>query len=257
MPRRFRSQSNSGFYHVILRGNGRQVLFEDDAARHTFLDLLHARLSDSMISLLAWCLMSNHVHLIISDASNELSHAFHRVCCSYAQYFNGRGGHVGHVFQDRFSSCAIDSEDYLLRAIRYVHANPEKAGVSRADRYEWSSFREYVTSPVITETSLILGMVGGVDGFLALMGSQDPIGYQFDGGTRISDDDAADIARYVLARSLDVKCDLRSIKAFPSQTRNPVLGALRRAGLRVSQIERLTGIGASTIKRATVGYRLA
>lgn len=257
MPRLSRRLSASGFYHVIIRGNGRQVLFEDDADRHRFLDLLHSKVSESSMAILAWCLMSNHVHLVVADTAAELSRVFHKICCAYAQYFNTRGSHVGHVFQDRFASRAIESEAYLLRAIRYVHDNPAKAGICPASSYEWSSFREYVSSPVITDTTIVLDMLGGSEGFLALMGSGAPNGYHFDGNARISDQDAADVARFVLESVAGPNVGLGLVKAFPPRERSRLLSKMRREGLCIAQIERLTGIGSSTIKRATVGCKLS
>lgn len=256
MPRRSRELANSGFYHVIVRGNGRQVLFEDDAARHKFLDLLSSKVAESSVSILAWCLMSNHVHIIVADAASRLSEVFHKVCCAYAQYFNSRGSHVGHVFQDRFASHAIESEAYLLRAIRYVHDNPAKAGICPASSYEWSSFREYVSSPVITDTSIVLDILGGREGFQALMSSGLPNGYHFDGGARVSDQDASDVARFVIESQVGLNVALGLVKALPTSIRSRLLSAMRREGLCIAQIERLTGIGSSTIKRATVGCKL-
>ena len=142
MPRAPRVIAESGFYHVILRGNGRQLIFEDNADRRVFLDLLARRAADAGISILAWCLMENHVHLVLEDPTQSLSEMMQRLSGDYAQRFNRRTGHVGRVFENRFKSSAIDSEAYLLQAVRYVHDNPDKAGICPAHEYPWSSYHE-------------------------------------------------------------------------------------------------------------------
>lgn len=105
-----RRRSETGVYHVVVRGNGRQVLFYDDADRQAFLAMLARRTSDVGMSIWAWCLMSNHVHMLLEDQRNELSHAMQLLLTGYARYFNDKTGHVGHVFQQRFFSEPIESE---------------------------------------------------------------------------------------------------------------------------------------------------
>lgn len=248
MPRAPRVTAESGFYHVILRGNGRQIIFEDDADRRAFLELLVKRAEDAGIHVLAWCLMENHVHLVLDDQGRELSRAMHRLAGDYAQRFNRRSGHVGHVFESRFKSCAIESDSYLLQAIRYVHDNPAKAGVSPAAEYPWSSYHEYVDSPEISDTSTALDMLGGVDGFVAFSREGQPRPYRFDRRSRVPDDEMGDVAKLVLG-----DLPAHEVGGLPKPERNDVLLRLRETGLSVRQIERLTGVGHGTISRVTHG----
>ena len=115
MPRAPRATAESGFYHVILRGNGRQIIFEDDADRRAFLELLVKRAEDAGIHVLAWCLMENHVHLVLEDPTQALSEMMQRLSGGYAQRFNRKSGRVGHVFENRFKSCPIENEDTCSR----------------------------------------------------------------------------------------------------------------------------------------------
>lgn len=131
-----RRRSETGVYHVVVRGNGRQVLFYDDADRQAFLAMLARRTSDAGMSIWAWCLMSNHVHMLLEDQLNELSHAMQMLLTGYARYFNDKTGHVGHVFQQRFFSEPIESDRYLMAAVRYVHINPEKDGIEAASTFD-------------------------------------------------------------------------------------------------------------------------
>ena len=146
MPRKPRSKSPTGYFHVTLRGNGGQLLFDDAEDRIAMLQILDAIIPKHNIELIAWCLMGNHIHLLIDDPDDRKSDAMHAVAVSYAGRYNARTGHIGHVFQERFWDSPIKSEVYLLEAIRYIHLNPQKAGLAAYDEYPWSSHREYLMS---------------------------------------------------------------------------------------------------------------
>ena len=246
MPRAPRAIAESGFYHVILRGNGRQLIFEDDADRRAFLDLLARRAADAGVSVLAWCLMDNHVHLVLEDPTQSLSGMMQRLSGDYAQRFNRRTGHVGHVFENRFKSCAIESETYLLQAVRYVHDNPDNAGICPACEYPWSSYHKYVGPPEIADTHLVLDMLGGADGFVAYSQPEVRRSYRFDRRARVPEDEASEVARLALG-----ELPVHEVRALPKAERNRALQELRGMGLSVRQIERLTGVGHGTISRVT------
>jgi putative transposase len=127
-------------HHVTQRGNARQVIFTQDADRTTYLELLR-RYSDLYgLSLLGYCLMSNHVHLIAVPRSqmamaSTLKHTHGR----YAAYWNARQSSSGHVWQGRFYSCPLD-EAHLWEALRYAELNPVRAAlVAVAEQWPWSS----------------------------------------------------------------------------------------------------------------------
>ena len=245
MPRTARQKSALGYYHVMLRGNGRMLLFESDADRERFLALLTRMTETWPIAVIAWCLMSNHVHLILSDDAGNLSEAMHSLATGYATGFNGRTGHVGSVFDGRFKSVPIESERQLLAAVRYVHDNPVRAGVGSREDYPWSSYREYVDGPHLASVGVVLGIVGGAPGFLALSESAVPSGYYFRSGARIPEEDALEVARSVAAPA-----EVGEIRQMGPAARDECLRRLRRAGLSIKQIERLTGIGRYSIDRA-------
>jgi putative transposase len=127
-------------HHVTQRGNGRQVVFTQKADRTTYLDLLHHYAGLYGLSLLGYCLMSNHVHLIVvpqgaDSLAQTLKHAHGR----YAVYWNARHHSSGHVWQGRFYSCPLD-ERHLWMGLRYVELNPVRAGmVAAPEQWPWSS----------------------------------------------------------------------------------------------------------------------
>lgn len=245
MPRTARRKSASGFYHVVVRGNGRQSLFEDDADRCAFLGLLDRAVEGSGVRVIAWCLMANHVHLVLEDPEGSMAGVMKSLETSYAQRYNKRHDHVGHVFQQRYFSSPIESEAYLLEAVRYVHNNPAKARLCSAEEYPWSSYHEYVGCPQHADTGPVLEMLGGPDAFATFIRDDASLTYRPPVRPRIPDGAVGAVAAEVLGpvRASD-------LKGLEKRERDALLCELRDAGLSVRQIERLTGIGRGIVERA-------
>lgn len=145
MPRHQRILSETGTYHVMMRGNERKNLFLNENDKQRFLETLFMKKEETGFHLYAYCLMDNHVHLVIQAEQESLATTMKRVNASYASYFNQQHQRVGHLFQDRFKSEPIEDEQYLMSVIRYIHNNPVKAGmVEKPDQYRWSSFKSYL-----------------------------------------------------------------------------------------------------------------
>ena len=142
MGRALRFEPIDSVLHITTRGVRRAPIFVDDADRHMFMAFLAQSVHRHHWTCLAYCLMTNHFHLLVSLSTANLSKGMHRLNGLYARRFNERHGHVGHVFEARFASSAIQTEEHLLDALRYVVLNPIRAGLCRdpAD-WTWSSFR--------------------------------------------------------------------------------------------------------------------
>lgn len=140
MPRRARCVLPEVPCHITQRGVDRRETFSSDEDRLTYLRLLRENLAEAGVGLLAWCLMTNHVHLVAAPArSDSLSLLFRRVHGRYAQYYNARWGRTGHLWQNRFFACAL-GPSHLWAALLYVECNPVRAGmVPEAERFRWSS----------------------------------------------------------------------------------------------------------------------
>lgn len=140
-----RELSSTGIYHVMIRGNEKKNIFHDDKDRLKFLDILSKKWRDNSLITYAYCLMNNHVHLVIKEDKQDISTIMRSINTSYAQYFNKKHNRVGHVFQDRFKSEVIENDSYLLEAIRYIHNNPVQANiVENVKDYKWSSYNFYL-----------------------------------------------------------------------------------------------------------------
>jgi putative transposase len=141
MARQPRDQSE-GVRHITCRGNRRQVIFVDDYDRERFLVLLAKVAKKYGWRVIAYCLMTNHVHLVIDVPAFTLSRGMQILNGQFAQAFNRRHGYVGHLFQGRFHAARVDDEAYLVQVSKYVVLNPTRAGmVQQAVEWRWSSHR--------------------------------------------------------------------------------------------------------------------
>lgn len=262
MGRTARDHGESGIYHVVARGVGRQIIFEDDADRTRYLaELRRCLVGDAggtgdadATALLAWCLMDNHVHLVVDSGQGAPSRLMRDVGSAYALYFNERHDRVGHLFQGRFRSEAVDDEGYLLTVVRYVHQNPVRAGIVDAcEDYPWSSYRAYAVPGMedgLTSRERVLEAFGGRATLRAFHEEVDEAAACVDvgrGGIRrlLDDADALEVARAVLG---DVRPE--EVASLPRPERDGAIRILRAARLSVRQVERLTGVSRGVISRA-------
>ena len=145
MARKSRIELEGGLYHVIARGNDRQNIFHSREDQQKFISLLEKAKSKLGFYLYSYCLMTNHLHLLIERRSETIGRTMQRVLTGYSQYYNKRYHKVGHVFQGRHKSILCQSDPYLTKLVRYIHLNPVKANmVASADEYEFSSHRAYL-----------------------------------------------------------------------------------------------------------------
>ena len=140
MPRRPREDVAGAVHHIYARGNARQPVFLDDADRWSYLNLLGRVVGRQRWRCLAYCLMDNHVHLLVETPEPNLAVGMQRLHGVYAQTFNQRHGRVGHLFQGRYGSSRIEDDSHLWLAASYIARNPVDAGlVARAEHWSWSS----------------------------------------------------------------------------------------------------------------------
>ena len=145
MARQQRVISCTGIYHIMLRGNEKKNIFSDGEDKQRFLEDVAIKQSDIGFFLYAYCLMDNHVHLLLNTNDNDLAIIMKGIGVRYAYYYNNKHRRVGHVFQDRFRSEPVEDERYLKAVIRYIHNNPVKAEiVIKAEEYLWSSYGSYI-----------------------------------------------------------------------------------------------------------------
>ncbi len=244
----YRAYSESGFYHVVQKGAGGQLLFSSDRDRQKYLLIMQDELEKFDCTLIAWCLMSNHTHLLVRAERDELSRFMGLIGMRYSRHFNHVEGHIGPVFQGRFFSEPVKSDEHLLSAVRYIHNNPQKAMICPADKYPWSSYREYTLGAQMINPQLMLGMLGGIAAFKRFSFQSDDFDSKIFDGTRVpalSDEDALTIAKEAIRPYAPTQ-----LKSLPRSERDAYLRALQAGGIGISQASRITGLGKSTVHRA-------
>ncbi len=168
MTRPLRLRIPGATHHVFARGIERQSIFRDPSDRQSFLSILAKVAHQERLRCHAYCLMGNHYHLILETERGSLSDAMRDLNGLYAQRFNRRHERTGHVFEGRFQSRLVDSEAYLLEAVRYVLLNPVRSGeVARAEDWLWSSYRATLglaPAPSFLTLDTALGMLSADTG---------------------------------------------------------------------------------------------
>jgi len=154
MARPLRVEYQGAIYHVTIRGNDRRYIFLDDRDRQRFCDRLADCVEAHEVRLYMFCLMSNHVHLMLETPAGNLSGFMHRLQTAYSVYFNRRRQRSGHLFQGRYGARVVRGEGYILRLSRYIHLNPVftraakklplRERIDMLRRYRWSSYRSYI-----------------------------------------------------------------------------------------------------------------
>jgi len=148
MARQPRFHFPGALFHVMARGNGGQKLFLDDSHYEEFIKIVGLVKKDLPFDLFAFCLMPNHIHLLIRVEQVPISIIMQRILLRYAKYFNYRHRRWGHVFQRRFKAILCEQERYLLTLLQYIHLNPVRAKlVKDPAQWPWSGHRQYLGRP--------------------------------------------------------------------------------------------------------------
>lgn len=140
MARKHREQVAGGMYHVYARGNKKADIFLDDGDRGTYLTLLGRVVTRHEWRLMAYCLMPNHVHFLVETPAADIGAGMQRLHGNYAQTFNERHAEAGHVFQGRYGSTLVTTDEQLVTVVGYIVHNPVKAGLAAdAGGWRWGS----------------------------------------------------------------------------------------------------------------------
>ncbi|MDZ5711404.1 REP-associated tyrosine transposase [Jeotgalibacillus haloalkalitolerans] len=255
MVRKPRQKSKSGIYHVTIRGNNRQLIFYDDADRHYLLSKIQKVKSETGFELYAWCLMDNHVHLVIREKEVSISKIMQRVNGSFSMYMNKKHYGTGHTYEGRFYSKPIETILYLHTVIRYTHQNPVRSLItSLPSDYKWSSCRAYYQSDSLfahlTDTKGILNYF-----------SKDPLKavlkfkrytesvYDLPQKKSTSKPYYTDTEVLNLIQSKFPQINISQIKHLPVKERNEILKQLKKE-FTANQISRIVGIAITIVWKA-------
>jgi putative transposase len=252
MPRTARVKSSTGIYHIILRGINRETIFRDDEDSNKFLQTLSKYRAKCGFQLYAYCLMNNHIHLLIKEEAEDLSISLKRIGTSYVYWYNWKHERCGPLFQDRFRSEAVEDDQYFLTVLRYIHQNPLKANiVGKLSEYHWSSYPEYLKESSLIDKDFPLRLfavneVNAISKFVEfhqLKKSESCL--EVSEKRKWKDKDAA-----VLITDLCGVDDCKDLGKMDISKQNTCYKQLYDKGLSVLQLSRLTGVGRWMIYQA-------
>ena len=244
MPRQARQRSESGIYHIMLRGINRQQIFEDEEDHEHFLETLKNYKDECDYTVYAYCLMGNHIHLLMKEGKEALSVVFKRIAGSYVYWYNWKYHRCGHLFQDRYKSEPVEDDGYFLTVLRYIHQNPVKAKMcKKAENYPYSSMGAYMTFSALVDTEFALSMISR-EQFIEYHAevNKDKC-MDIEEHFRLTDDEAKALIRKI------AKCKSASeFQELDTKTRNACIYKLHSRGLSIRQISRLTGISKKIVE---------
>ena len=250
MPRRYRKHALTGIYHVVTRGNNRQIIFEEDADRKRFLRILRECLVSDGFELYAYCLMNNHIHLIIRVGDKDLSSVCQKIQSRYVMWFNRKYHRTGSLFEDRFDSEPIGNPLYLKTAWRYVLQNPMRAGLEDqpGQKYLWTDIDAYLSkTDGFTSVAVVCSCFkdrADMMHFLFEKVDTDRQRMNIEKNERLSDDDVLFLMKEITGcQSASEFC------RFSRETRYIYLKRMLEYPVNISQLSRITGVSRSAITR--------
>ena len=248
MPREARKISCSNIYHAMLRGINRQVICEEDADRRVFMMALKECKDVSGFKLHAFCLMPNHVHLLIEPAGEPLELIFKRLGVKYVGWFNRKYDRAGHLFQDRFRSENVEDNLYFMTVLRYILQNPMKAGMeSQPGSYPWSSSLAYKKGiGSITDTQYAIDLFGSQEALIdyVLLGNEDTVMDEDQFDWRMKIEKAKEIMEQVSGCAT-----VSDFQRLDRQIQKEYAVKIYLAGVSAYQIAKMTGMSKSTVER--------
>lgn len=252
MPRIPRIYSNSKVYHIILKGIDDQDIFYDDRDREIFLKQISITKTEFNYILYSYCLI---VHMVVKCQDIFLSKCIQSLLIRYVYYFNKKYKRKGPLVQDRFKSKQVENLQYFIDVCRYVHRNPENAGIGLTQNYKWSSYREYIgRKRLIDKNALLHYYNDDVNKFIEdtiknvnEKNIEDYIEYEIIG--KLNDDQ--------LAEAIVRRLKIENISDIPSFFKNRDGEELERCirdikhiqGTNKSQVARVTRLGRSRVEK--------
>jgi REP element-mobilizing transposase RayT len=223
----------------MLRGINQQSIFEDTEDYLKFLEILEKYKTICQYKVFAYCLMSNHIHLLLKIEDVELDLTMKRLAGSYAQWYNWKYYRKGHVFQDRFRSEPIEDDAYFLTVLRYIHQNPIKAGLaSLLEEYQFCSYFDYFCNESNLLDMDFAFSILSKEAFIAFNNQPNAdVCLELDSSkSNINDIDAKKMIKRIS------NCDnVAEFQRLPKEQREKYILKMKESGISIRQISRLTG----------------
>lgn len=251
MARLLRKKSATGIYHVVMRGINRQRIFEDNQDYEKFLLTLETNKEKSGYDLYAFCLLSNHIHLLLKEGKEDLEISFRRIGVAFVFWYNHKYNRCGHLFQHRYRREAVETDDYFITVLRYIHQNPLKAGiVNDLSEYPWSSYKEYIGQQHLCDINFPLSYFHkdkeeAIKLFKAYCADENSIEcLDYDQKKRWKDQEVVDFI--INNYGLESPSEMQTAEL---KKRNNIIRDLKEKGVSIRQLERLSGISFGIIRK--------
>ena len=247
MPRQARLKSSSGIYHVMLRGINGQQIFEEDEDCEKFLQVLKDCKAISGYKLYAYCLMGNHIHLLLQEVKEPLELLMKRIATRFVYWYNIKYRRTGHLFQDRFKSEPVENDAYFLTALRYIHQNPLKAGLSKdVQSYVYSSYNEYFNNSDLIDREFTFEIISmeEFEKFNNEIMAEICLDIEDKPRIKVTDEQAKRMIEKIS------KCKtVAEFQQLGNGSRDKYLKKMRESGLSIRQISRLTGVSFNVVRK--------
>ena len=247
MPRQARKKSKTGKYHIMLRGINQQQIFEDSEDFNKFLQVLKDSKAISEFEIYAYCLMGNHIHLLIQETKEPIKLIMKRIATRFVYWYNIKYQRVGHLFQDRFKSEPVEDDAYFLTVLRYIHQNPIQSGLCKKPQdYQYSSYNEFLGLSYLVNCDFVFDMIGK-EQFIDFNNQK-----SFDKCLDIDDKPIIKVTDEQAQRIIEKysKCkNVAEFQALDIKTRDKYLKKFRENGLSIRQISRLTGVSFNVVRK--------
>lgn len=248
MARQARERSSTGIYHIMLRGIDKRNIFLDNEDREKFIDYIIKAKRAGDFELYGYCLMDNHVHLLIKE-DEEIGRSIKRITVGYVGWHNRKHERTGHLFQNRFRSESVETESYLLTVLRYIHQNPIKAKVvKKLEDYEWSSYNHYLFTYEGDESfihpEIIKSYFTTADSFVSHMNEENNDEcLEYEAVQKYNDDS--------LRNKIEDKYDIDNLLKLPIKERNVIIKDLyNKLDISLRQLSRVLDVGKGVVEKA-------
>lgn len=253
MPRKPRVISSTGIYHITLRSINQHIIFEEESDFQKFLFILADCKQAIDIDIYAYCLMNNHIHLLLHSSSNNLASFFQSLGSRFVRWYNNKYSRSGHLFQDRFFSVPIETESQYLSTLLYIHNNPVKANICHFEsEYRWSSYNAFYD-----EKNPLINVSYSYD----IAGSKDLLQKYFATNHAHSNDSSfsqvhiatkhyvPDEKALAIFKSITQLSSAAEVINLTKTARNNYIRILHDKGLTQKQLARLMDVSLTTVKR--------
>ena len=247
MPRQARKKSESGIYHVMFRAVNQQQIFEDGEDFERFIQILTDCKAISGYKLFTYCLMGNHIHLLIQEGKEPIEQVMKRIATRFVYWYNIKYRRAGHLFQDRFKSEPVEDDAYFATAVRYIHQNPVKAGLcKKISDYPFSSYKAFFDDSDLIDREFVFEIIPQdvFQEFNNKTANDRCLEIEDNPVVRVTDEQAQRIIyKYTKCRSVS------EFQILDFKQRDKCIVKLKERGLSIRQISRLTGVSFGIVRK--------